>query len=301
MARRHLGVALAFGPLLGLLHCQGDFTANGTEPDADMNMDSGSDADAPANTDALADAPAEGPSSVDSGSGDGDAGMSSGDSSVDATTLGVVFVNAASGSSGSSPLAIKAFDPGSGPNSLLVVGVSVAPNGLAAGLSVTFNGIGLMEAMNALGVAKPNNNPAGYYACTSRMFYLTNPTGTHDIVVSFAGVAQPEYVVAGAVAFSGVDQNTPVQNDTNFTSNGATMAITISTAPGHMTLDNNCNWASMTNILGGQNTTRWNVQDNVNGAGSTYLSMGKTSSTHTWMKNDGYAWVSSGLDIVPSP
>lgn len=238
-------------------------------------------------------------SSADSGGGGADSGDSGG--VVDAGPTGVVFVNAAS-HAGGSPVTITAFDPGTASNRLLVVGVSVAPNGLQAGLSVTFGGVGLLEVSAAAVTANSSgSNPPGYYACTSRIFYLVNPTGAHDVVVTFSGLASPEYAAIGAAAFSNVDQTAPLQNATHATGGATAISLAIATAAGHVSLDNLCDYSATTNIVGGQTTQRWLLSSSVTGAGSTYASTGATTATHLWQQSSGYAWASSGVDIVPAP
>ncbi len=289
---------IAFGlvAVLGLVRCVGDTGGSGKDagPDVDLTGTEGHACFPNQTCDPGLTCISSVCVNLDSGSGE--AGTDAGSTDADASSPVVGFQNAAS-ASGSSPVTIASFDPGSNPNRLLVVGVSVAPNGLSAAMSVTFGSKVMQELTAAAGVASPNNNPAGYYACTSKLFYLVNPTGVGNVVVTFSGVASPEYAVAGAAAFYGVNQTTPVASGTQKSGSTTSMAINVATAPGHMTLANNCSYSNFSTTLG---TERWLVKGNAEGAGSTIASTG-TTNAHSWTQTSAYAWAASGLDVVPAP
>ena len=79
------------------------------------------------------------------------------------------------------------FNAGTGSNRLLLVGVEANRNDV---VSVTFGGVQLTERVES------------FFNNDDEFWYLTNPSGTGDIVVTMSG---PTSVVVGAYAFSGVD------------------------------------------------------------------------------------------------
>src|SRR6266550_651380 len=87
---------------------------------------------------------------------------------------------------------LSSFNAGIGTNRLLVVGVE-ANNAYVT--TVRFGGVYLTRAVQSF-----FNNDAEFW-------YLTNPSGTANIVVSMLG---PTSVVVGAYSLSGVDQSNPV-------------------------------------------------------------------------------------------
>jgi hypothetical protein len=228
---------------------------------------------------------------LDSGSSDAAQDSSGGD----APSTSIVVEKVTYGQAGS-PSVTFPFDPGINANRLLVVGVSFAPNDVTTA-SVAFGGTTLQEVTTADGTVNGNGNPPGYSACRSRIFYMVNPAAPDNVVVTFAG-NQPVYVAAGAIGFSGVDQSTPLQNGTHMTGSSASIALAVTTAPGHMTLANLC--ADSPTVTTTSGTQRWLLGNNLDGVGSTLVSNG-TTSTHTWTQSDSDAWVVSGVDIVPAP
>jgi len=199
---------------------------------------------------------------------------------------------------GGSPL-VFSIDPGTSTNRVLVVGVSFAPNGLKAGLTVMLGSSLLQDATGGDVTIAGNNNPNGYGGCSSHIFYMVNPpSGAANVTVTFSGLANPVYAVAGAVVFSNVDQTTPIQNATHASGSSTTIAIPVTTAPGHMTLANECGYSG--NVTTTMGTQQWLSTTNLDGTGSTNAST-TTTSQHKWIQGAGYAWVASGVDIMPAP
>jgi hypothetical protein len=111
-----------------------------------------------------------------------------------ATSISLDNVQTTSGGASASPyqFVISNFDPGTGTDRLLLVGVS-ANNQYAT--SVSFGGVSLTQA----GFSFVNND--------AEFWYLLNPTGSANIVVTMAGSTS---AVVGAYGFSGVDQGNPI-------------------------------------------------------------------------------------------
>src|SRR6185437_8839706 len=123
--------------------------------------------------------------------------LSSPDTASAATGTGSIVLNGVQSTSKtitSSPyqVTISNFNAGTGINRLLVVGVDANNNAVT---SVTFGGVSLTNAAFSF-----TNNDAEFW-------YLTNPSGTGNIVVTMAGATS---AVIGAYSFSGVDQTTPI-------------------------------------------------------------------------------------------
>src|SRR5207249_10685088 len=106
---------------------------------------------------------------------------------------------------------LPSFDVGTGSDRLLVVGVSANNNNV---LSIAFGGVQLTRAVSSF-----NNNDAEFW-------FLVNPAGTGDIVVTFAG---PTAAVVGAYS-SGVTQSSPIPTTATYYSTAASSSsISIST------------------------------------------------------------------------
>src|SRR5690242_17891366 len=108
----------------------------------------------------------------------------------------VTLSNHASNSSKltTSPFTINlpSFNAGAGSDRLLVVGVEANNQSVN---SVTFGGTALTKVAGS------------FHNQYSAFWYLKNPSGTGNIVVTMAGATQ---VVIGAYAFYGVDQSNPI-------------------------------------------------------------------------------------------
>ncbi len=90
----------------------------------------------------------------------------------------------------------------SGPDRILVVGVSIRQTGSQTVSSITYNG-----AFLKLVGAGINPKPQG--GIRVEIWYLLNPpTGTYPVTVTLTAAAK---MVGGAVSFSGVDQTTPFE------------------------------------------------------------------------------------------
>jgi hypothetical protein len=92
----------------------------------------------------------------------------------------------------SNQITLANFNSGTGNNRLLVVGISANNNDVA---TITFGGMPLTQKVHS------------FYNNDAEFWYLKNPTGTGDIVVTMNG---PTSAVVGAYSFSGVNQTSPM-------------------------------------------------------------------------------------------
>ncbi|MDE1863327.1 MAG: hypothetical protein KGI33_10505 [Thaumarchaeota archaeon] len=106
------------------------------------------------------------------------------------------------------------FTAGTGNNRLLVVGI--ASDSQSAN-SVTFGGTTLTKAVSSF-----VNNDAEFW-------YLKNPTGNGNIVVTMSGGSELASYVIGAYAFANVNQTTPIPT-TNSTNGNGNPSVSIKTA-----------------------------------------------------------------------
>ena len=171
---------------------------------------------------------------------------------------------------------IYKFNPGTGSNRLLVVGIEANNASVNAG-SVTFGGVALTKAVSSF-----TNNYAA-------LWYLKNPSSTPaNISVTFTGSTA---FVIGAYAFSGVNQTSPIPATKTATGSG-NPSISITTAnPNDWILDS-------PSIYGGSKlssptcTQHWDSQVPIT---STSKITGASSSTLVPVKNTAVtcAWTNS--------
>ena len=207
-----------------------------------------------------------------------------------AATSGSIVLNnvkSTSGTVSSSPyqLTISSFNAGAGTNRLLVVGVEANNNAVA---SVTFGGVPLTNAAFSF-----SNNDAEFW-------YLTNPSGTGNIVVTMAGSTS---AVVGAYAFSGVDQTTPIPTSTT-NHNTAASSPTIS-----ITTKNQNSWVlDLPAIYGGVTlssptcTQQWdtNIAAAITGASSSASPASAGSVSCSWTASSGDMWDDAAIEVKAS-
>jgi hypothetical protein len=222
-------------------------------------------------------------------------GTSSPSNTASATTsaitpppTGIVLNNIQSTSgaaSSSNQITLANFDTGTGNNKLLVVGVSANNNDVA---SVTFGGVSL------------TNKVKSFYNNDAEFWYLKNPTGTGDIVVTMNG---PTSAVVGAYSFSGVNQTSPLPTSTvkhNTTPNSPNITITTKFAN---------DWVlDLPSIYGGSTlgsptcTQQWdvNVANAITGASSSATVATPGSVTCKWTASSTDFWDDAAIEIKAS-
>jgi hypothetical protein len=205
-------------------------------------------------------------------------------------TGGVVVGGArsTSGTVSSSPyqITLPSFPSGSGDDRLLVVGVSADNDSVA---SVTFGGIPLTEA-----VASFNNNDAEFW-------YLTDPIGSANIVVTMTG---PTQVVVGAYSLSGVNQADPIpaQAAAHNTSPGSPAVSIAAKYANDLVLDLPSIYGQAT-LSSPSCTQRWNVNlaGQITGASSSAKVSSPGTVTCAWTASGGGdLWDDVGIEVMAS-
>ncbi|MGH9144342.1 MAG: C25 family cysteine peptidase [Vicinamibacterales bacterium] len=181
---------------------------------------------------------------------------------------------------------ISSFDPGGASKRVLVVGLTFG-QGAPTGVGVTCGGVALTLAS---GTSATNGN------AHTEIWYLTAPTsGSADIVATWTG---SHAVVMGAVSFNGADQTTPLVNGTTATGTSKSIALTITSAAGDMTLDTVSTLSVTSPYLSAPTRTQqWldTTQASVKGGGSS--ADGAATVAHGWTAGSAVAWTASGVDI----
>ncbi|TLY15122.1 MAG: hypothetical protein E6K84_00930 [Thaumarchaeota archaeon] len=178
------------------------------------------------------------------------------------------------------------FDVGTGSDRLLVVGVSANNNNV---LSIAFGGVQLTRAVSSF-----NNNDAEFWN-------LVNPTGTGDIVVTFAG---PTAAVVGAYSFSGVSQSSPIPTAAKNSNTAAgSPSVSISTQyPNSWVLDLPSIYGGVT--LGSPSCTQqWdaNMPGAITGASSSTIAGSPGQVSCGWTaSNGGDLWDDVAIELAAS-
>ena len=140
-----------------------------------------------------------------------------------------------------------------------------------------------------------------FYNNDAEFWYLTNPSGTGDIVVTMSG---PTSVVVGAYSFSGVDQGNPLPT-TAILHNTAVGSpkISITTAyPNDWVIDSASIWGGVT--LGSPSCTpQWdlNIPNRITGASSWTVVPTPSTVTCGWTASTGDLWDDVTVEMKVSP
>lgn len=201
---------------------------------------------------------------------------------------GIVLNNIQSTSgttSSSNQITLSNFNAGSGNDRLLVVGISANNNDVS---SITFGGVPL------------TNKAYSFYNNDAEFWYLKNPTGTGDIVVTMNGQTS---VVVGAYSFSGVNQTNPLPTSVskhNTSPNSPNVSITTKFAN---------DWVlDLSSIYGGSTlgsstcTQQWdaNILDAITGASSSKIVPTPGSVTCKWTASSADFWDDAAIEIKAS-
>jgi len=206
---------------------------------------------------------------------------------VSSSGIALSNIQSTSGSvSSSNQITLANFNAGTGNNRLLVVGISTNNNDVA---SVTFGGVQLTQAVKS------------FYNNDAEFWYLKNPAGTGNIVVTTSG---PTSAVVGAYSLSGVDQTSPIPTSTtkhNTTPNSPNISITTKFAN---------DWIlDLPSIYGGSTlgsptcTQQWdvNIQDTITGASSSKMVPTLGAVTCNWTASSADLWDDVAVEIKASP
>lgn len=194
-------------------------------------------------------------------------------------------VQSTSGTTSSNQITLPNFDSGNGNNKLLVVGVGADSSDVN---SITFNGISMTRKAGS------------FYNNDAEFWYLKNPSGTGDIVVTMNGQTS---AVVGAYSFSGVNQTAPLPTSTtkhNTSPNNPNITITTKFANDWM-LD-------LPSIYGGSTlgsptcTQQWdaNVPDTITGASSSKIVPTPGAVTCKWTASSDDLWDDVAVEIKAS-
>jgi hypothetical protein len=193
-------------------------------------------------------------------------------------------VQSASGAVSRAPyqITLPSFNAGTGANRLLVVGVSA--NGQYA-TSVSFGGAPLTSAVGS------------FYNNDAEFWYLKNPTGTANIVVTMAGSTS---VVVGAYAFSGVDQGLPlptVVTQHNTAAGSPTISLTAKYS-GSWVLDLASIYGGVT-LASPAGTQEWDVNAGgvITGASSSKVAAAPGQVTLSWTASRADFWDDVAIEL----
>ena len=190
-------------------------------------------------------------------------------------------------------LTLANFNPGTGANRLLLVGVSSNYKNVA---SVTFGALQLTQA----------GSTSSFHNSDAEFWYLDGtppnyPTGPANIVVTFGIWPGPTSAVIGAYAFSGVDQGTPIAGMvTNHNSAASSPTISMTTQyPNDWVLD----LASVARGVTLSSPTcaqQWDITSTgeVTGASSSYVAPSPARVTCSWTASgSGGLWDDVAVDV----
>jgi len=198
------------------------------------------------------------------------------------TGIEINNVQSTSGATSSNQITLSNFNVGSGNDRLLLVGISATDNDVG---SITFGGIPLTRATGSF-----SNNDAEFW-------YLTNPSGTGNIVVTTNG---PTQAVVGAYSFSGVNETNPIPTKAvrhNTNPNSPTISITTKFAD---------DWVvDLPSIYGGSTLSNptcaqgWdvNIPNVITGASSSMLVQSPRTVTCGWTASVGDLWTNAAVEI----
>jgi len=205
-----------------------------------------------------------------------------------ATAIVMNNIQSISGTVSSAPyqITLSNFNTSTANNRLLVVGVSANNNGVA---SITFGGAPLTRAVSSF-----NNNDAEFW-------YLTNPSGTGDIVVTMVNSTS---AIVGAYSFSGVDQTTPISSSAtnhNTVASSPSVSITAS-SPTNLVLD----LPSISGVVTLYSPTcaeEWNINmpSTITGASSSTITSSAGLVTCSWTASrNGDFWDDVAIEVKAS-
>ena len=190
---------------------------------------------------------------------------------------------------------------GSGPNRILVVGVSTSTTMLPAIApparvgSVTYGGAAMTRILTQSSTDLRSD---------VEMFYLLNPpVGTADVVVSITA-AGVNYVVGGSVSFFNVDQTMPFNGTAQSSGASGSPAVTVTSAAGSVVLDTVATLPSgFLAPANGAQTKQWSGSPFFNfafdvGAGSTRA--GASPAVTMMWQAVGQPWAIGAVSLKPA-
>ncbi|MGH9443509.1 MAG: C25 family cysteine peptidase [Thermoanaerobaculia bacterium] len=200
-------------------------------------------------------------------------------------------------------LTISHTTTSAGVNRYLLVGVSmnIAPDENATVASVTYDGI----LMNLIGVQNSTN---GSNDRRIEMWELVNPpSGTFDVVVTKTSTGTGTVgVTAGAIGFTGVDQETPSRNFNSAQGSSNTPSVIVTSVANDVVVDTVAGRGDKTLTVGAGQTSRWNLNSggtsttaDVRGGGSTEPGAGTVTMSWT-LSGNSQRWAIGGVSLQPA-
>ena len=246
------------------------------QPGSSVTIDASADARADASTDAPADASLDAPA----------------DAMIQTAAVSAATVGAASNSS----ILTYALTIPAGTHRFLLVSVQVGSNCpsdvVPNTISVTYNGVALTKITALVGT------PCGALSTRSEQWQLVAPaTGMHDIVVTLA--ADAKSVHSGAIAFTGIDQLSPVRGTATASGVGTSSSVMVASAVGDLVVNTVGQGNSITAPGAGQTQQFLHNVDTSNtlnnSAGSTAPGAALVTMTWTFGASDQWQTISSSL------
>lgn len=138
--------------------------------------------------------------------------------------MAIAFANSATGTGDFVSSITFAIDVGTGSDRVLLVLATTDRSGTTTIDSCTYNGTSMTA--HTAGTSSPDG-------IDYRAFYLANPTsGSNNVVVTYSGSGTKPKALA--LAYTGVDQTTPVSGLTNNSAFSSTPSWTVSSATGDL-------------------------------------------------------------------
>lgn len=198
--------------------------------------------------------------------------------------MAVEFINAVNGAGGTGSTVSTSITPGAGSNKLLIVAAGAGQwgGGPRTITGVTAGGTSMLKAIDLVFVD-------GNWTLFESFWYLTNPGDSSLSCVATASSAADELMIS-AMAFSGVDQTTPIGNTASISGasgTSATQSVTGVTDGGVIAV---CHAYNGTYSVGSGNTERFNINLGNNAdeqVGSTKDSVISGSNSVTWNHPSG--------------
>ncbi|MEE8599926.1 hypothetical protein, partial [Euzebya tangerina] len=181
----------------------------------------------------------------------------------------------------------------SGPDRLMLVGISINNDDLETVSSITYNGTPLSKLATETNVDDAR----------VEIWQLVAPAaGTHDVIIAFSGDLLLS-AVAGAITFTGADQ-TPIASADSAFADSPTSSVTVSSAVGELVFAMMSGETTGTPTL--QNSPpaveQWNLVETSappDEYGAAATDTGQVSVTVSWTHADDH-WAAAGASIAPA-
>ncbi len=211
--------------------------------------------------------------------------------SLTSATLGIDHITSASGSTGTSLTSSHTVSTGT--NCLMLVGVSTTAKG---GSPATVSSI--TYGTNTFTLVTAQTQSAGSTKPRMEIWQLVNPpSGTATVTVNFAGSIGSGAVI-GVVSFTNANQSTPLSVTNSNTGSSANPFLTEASASGEIVFDVVAADGGTSFTPGAGQTSNWNADPGILGAGST--KPGAASITTSWTNTTSAGWAMGAVSVMPA-